>query len=149
MDDFDKLLNSMVADVKAGKFKKKRTKKKKQVDGKEVEVSYAINPWDDEALVLMATNTICDRCGNDSMSWNQSLYIERVNRKRRDPITLIERLDQCNYAAVYGGLPKRVEVITQHSCTCPQCFGIGDNRADALTGNMTPVQMVLDFGEKQ
>lgn len=149
MDDFDKLITSMVSDVKAGKFKKKRSKKKVLPSGETVEVPYAVNPWDDEALVLLATNRICDRCGNEALAWEQSLYIERKNSRRRNPIVSIERLDQCNYAAVYGSLPKRLEIRNEHTLACPQCFGIGDNRGDELTGEFTPVQLQLNLGELQ
>ena len=147
MDDFDKLLSTMVAVGKAQKSKK-RTRVKKLPSGDTIEVTVAHNPWTDEALVLIATNMICDNCGNESMTWGQSLYIERKNTRRRNPILSLERLEACHFSSIYGSLPKRVEVLVKHSCTCPLCFGIGDNRADELTGKITPVQTVITFKEK-
>ena len=148
MDDFDKLINAMVEEGKKQKPARKKKTAKSAKTG-DTEVSYAVNPWTDEALVLVATNRICDRCGNEALAWEQSLYIERINTRPANPIRQIERLDQCNYAAVYGALPKRTEFRTEHSCACPQCFGIGDNRGDDLAGEYTPVQLQLNFGEVQ
>lgn len=68
MDDFDALLVKMVAVGKAAK-KKPRAK---TAGSTTPEVSRAVNPWTDEALVLLSTNTICDSCGNESLSWNSS-----------------------------------------------------------------------------
>jgi len=145
-DAFDLLLTKMVAEGKANKGKKK-TRVKRLPSGDTIEVSVASNPWTDEALVLVSTNIICDNCGNEALGWEPSLYIERINKRRKNPITQIEKLDACAFSSVYGALPKRVEILTQHSCTCPLCFGIGDNRVDELTGIMTPVQMVIPFKE--
>ena len=141
MDAFDELLAGM---VKVGKAQKGKKRKKKTTAGSTTpEVSLVVNPWTDEALVLVSTNMICDNCGNEALSWEPSLYIERKNSRRRSPITQIEKLDACAYSSTYGGLPKRVEVLEKHSCTCAHCFGIGDNRADALTGEFSPTQLQL------
>lgn len=144
MDDFDKLLTRMVKEGKANQGKKKK-RKKKLPSGETIEVSAASNPWTDEALVLVTTNIICDSCGNETLGWEPSLYIERKNSRRHNPITQIEKLEACAYSSVYGALTKRIEVLVKHSCTCPLCFGLGDNRADELTGKMAPVQLALNF----
>jgi len=141
-DAFDLLLIKMVAEGKANKGRKK-TRVKKLPSGETIEVSAASNPWTDEALVLVSTNIICDNCGNEALGWEASLYIERINKRRRNPITQIEKLEACAYSSTYGGLPKRIEVLEKHSCTCPHCFGIGDNRADELTGELSPSQLKL------
>lgn len=150
MDDFDKLLAGMVALGKATKAAPRKKKGKALLTdkvGRQEGMQVAHNPWTNEALVLLATNMICDSCGNESLSWNASLYIERKNSRRRNPITQLEILAPCNYSAVYGALPKRTEVLTKHSCTCPLCFGIGDNRGDDITGDMRPTQQQLPLGE--
>ena len=141
MDAFDKLLAGMVAVGKAQKGKKR--KKKTTAGSTTPEVTLAVNPWTEEALVLVSTNIICDNCGNEALGWESSLYIERKNSRRRFPITQIEKLEACAYSSIYGGLSKRIEVLEKHSCTCPHCFGIGDNRADELTGELSPTQLQL------
>lgn len=141
MDAFDKLLAGMVQIGKAQKGKKR--KKKTTAGSTSPGVPLVTNPWTDEALVLVSTNIICDNCGNEALGWEASLYIERKNSRHRNPITQIEKLEACAYSSIYGGLPKRIEVLEKHSCTCPQCFGIGDNRADELTGELSPSQLKL------
>lgn len=152
MDDFDKLLAEMVLVGKAEKEKEKGKKaaerakngKKKRLAGSTTpEVTYAVNPWTDEALVLIMYNTKCNNCGNESTSWENNLYVERINRRRRLPIIKIERLEQCHYSCVYGALPKRVEVIQKTSCTCPLCFGIGDSNHDEIMAEISPHQFDL------
>lgn len=146
MDAFDTLIEHM---VREGKATKALAKKKKTPDSTTPEVSRAVNPWTNEALVLIATNLICDNCGNESLSWNQSLYIERINKRFRNPVTEYEQINFCSYASVYGSLPKRTEMLVKHSCTCPLCFGIGDNRGNKLVGEMLPTQLSLTLGEKK
>lgn len=143
MDDFDKLLAGMVEVGKKAKAAPRKKKARATAGSTTPEVSRAVNPWTDEALVLLSTNIICDNCGNESLSWNASLYIERKNTRRRAPITQLEILTPGNYSAVYGALPKRTEVLVKHSCACPHCFGIGDNRANALIGEISPYQQPL------
>ena len=149
MDDFDILLTKMVKEGKANRNKPKTRKSKLLTDkvGRQSGMQAAHNPWTDEALVLVSTNIICDNCGNEALGWEASLYIERKNARRKNPITQIEKLEACAYSSVYGALPKRVEILVKHSCTCPLCFGIGDNRVDELTGKMAPVQLALNLTE--
>lgn len=150
MDDFDKLLLSMVKEGKKTAAKGKKKGKKKE--GKKVEKRLppsSSSAWTSEALVLVSTNIICDNCGNEALGWEPSLYVERKNSRHRSPITQIEKLGACAYSSIYGSLQKRVEVIEKHSCTCPLCFGIGDNRADELYTGILPNQLPLftDQGE--
>lgn len=139
--DLNALVAGMVSDVKKGKFKS--TKKKVVAADGTTKVVNAVNPWTDEALVLIMYNTRCTSCGNEATSWEESLYVERHNTRRRLPITQIEKLGACAYSSVYGGLTKRIEVIQKTSCTCPQCFGIGDSNHGKLFDEVLPNQLAL------
>jgi len=147
MDDFDALLSRMVKEGKA--TKKKPRAKKPPVGGETSPRAKVASLWTSEHLVLVSTNIICDNCGNEALGWEPALYIERKNSRRRNPITSIEKLPSCAYSSIYGALPKRVEVLVKHSCTCPLCFGIGDNRAGELLGEITPNQLQLPLTIKE
>ena len=141
--NLDALVAGMVDDVRKGKYKKKKPNVLTDKVSRQPGMQSAVNPWTDEALVLIMYNTLCNNCGNEAVSWETNLFVERHNRRRALPITQIERLDQCAYSSVYGGLPKRIEVIQKTSCTCPQCFGIGDNNHDELVVEVNPLQLHL------
>lgn len=143
------MISGMLDDVAKGKHKKPRKKRNvltNKVD-RQPGMQSVVNPWTEEALVLVMTVTTCDSCGNEGTSWENGLFIERHNRRRALPITQIERLDRCHYSSVYGGLPKRIEVLEKTSCTCPQCFGIADSNHDKLVDEINPLQLQL-FNEE-
>ena len=143
MSDLEALVQKMLAEVKQQKGKKKR-KKKSQKEEKAKESSSIKNPFIDEALVLLATTHRCLRCSNESMSWSSELYIQRREKSRKKfPLLKIEQITTPEYSATYGALPKRVDMRIIETPTCPLCFGIGDNRGDNLTGELTPIQLPL------
>ena len=141
------IVSGMLADVASGKALTPRKKKKNiltdKTYGRQADAHEVTNPWTAEALVLITTVCTCQRCGNEATSWEPNLYIERINRRPRNPIRQIERLDSCVYSAAYGGLPKRIEVRHKQSDTCPLCFGIGDSNGDALIPSISPKQLEL------
>ena len=140
-DILDNLIAGMLDDVKKGKHKAPR---KKQPSGQATSSpTPVINHWTDEALVLVAHSHECLACGNTSTSWEPHLFIERVNTRLAKPVRQLERLGTGYYSAAYGALPKRIEYHHHTSPACPQCFGIGDNQGGALTGDLTPVQLIL------
>ncbi len=138
-------LQAMVAKMLTEVPKKGTRKKKKKSNHHLQPVATSKSPkvWDDEALVLITTETLCSSCGNTGLSWHSELYVERRSSRTKTPITMLERISNTMYAPAYGHLPKRVEVRTEHTPACPLCFGIGDNAGNAIIGTYVPVQLQL------
>lgn len=146
MISFEELLK----EARAGKRKKKARKKKaKKKTPSQAAGRTSPKLWDEEMLVLVAKEITCTNCGNSTLSWNRDLYIQRKTLRVRNPITKLERLGNSMYDAAYGNLPKRVEVLSETSPTCPLCFGIGDWQGNTLTGKMAPVQLAINFKKEK
>lgn len=147
MPDLNEMLAKMVADVKSGKFKKKKAKGGKSLNpnilNKKVAAPKGVRTYTDECLVLVATTTICDSCGNEGVSWSNELYIQRIDKRLRNPLTSIERITTPAYSCTYGSLPKRIEMQEHHSPACPLCFGLGDNQGNTLHEGVSPMQLQL------
>lgn len=143
MDDFDKLLSNMIADVRSGKAQKRAKHEKKVAKAKEKALTIPATPvvpkWTEEAVVCIMQVSTCRRCGNEGTSWLPYLYVERwavINNRRVDSL---ERITNTNWEVAYGNLKQRIEVREVETCSCPMCFGKlpkGYHYPDQLTLNL-------------
>lgn len=123
MSSLDDLINGMLADVKKQKAAKKSAKKQAATTGVlPIGRAPILNPWRDEFLTMIQLVNTCKHCGNETVSWEPHIYMEKhriVNGKLERHI---EQLHCSNIDDLYGHYPKRIETREQATCHCPQCF---------------------------
>lgn len=122
MPDISDQISALLREVKQTKPArgKKAGKPTSEAEPKQPKV---INPWVDEALVLIATTTTCKYCGNEVTAWSPHIYIERSRLVHKRVTKMIERLPQCDPDNAYTHLPRRVEHRHHTTCHCHICFG--------------------------
>jgi len=118
-------VNKMLADVRSGKAQRAEQKRKKLVKKKEKEEGIifekVLNPYKNEAIVLLTNITTCS-CGEVHSSPNEFLLLEKTRIRFNRPETTLEKIELNNVLHVFAHLPTRTLERYYKTEACSVCF---------------------------
>ena len=106
-----------------------------------VPVNRVVNPWADEAIVLISLRTTCRGCGCISEAAEPSLFLLRSQYRYRSGLEQhYTRVSAHAAEAVYGTLERRKQAREYTVDYCQECFSVQAPRQQAL-----PLQQPLEL----